>query len=140
MRTINTNLVGQEFAFDEIDDVLHSLGFTRGGKWDYDYATYDFPLSQTKLGESVFLRIDTRPTKGRIEGRGCIVTIDEIGIIGAVYHQGVQAAVKIDRSCLTTAQAVLEQFAARYQFPIELSIETTEQSQTTDGVNMRTTA
>jgi len=128
MRNIETNLIGQEFSFAELDDVLHELGFTRGSMWDYDYADYDYPLQLTKLGENVFLRICTHATSGKIEGRGCVVMINQIGLIGGKYQQGVQAQFKADRRQLDRSRELLEQMAARYQFPVEISFETLEKT------------
>lgn len=140
MRNIETNLVGQEFAFAEVDDVLHELGFIRGGKWDYHYATYDYPLALTKLDESVYLRIETRPVEGRIEEDNCVVKIDQVCIIGGLYQHGVQDTVKVDRAMLNRSRELLEKFAALYQFPVEISMETAEKHEEKQQAEMLPTA
>lgn len=140
MRKIETNLVGQEFSFAELDDVLHDLGFIRGGKWDYDYAAYDYPLAVTKLNESQFLRINTHPTTGKIEERGCVVMINDICLVGGIYHHGVQDTVKVDRQMLNRSQELLQQLGAFYQFPVEISFEAAENSAEKQETNMRPTA
>jgi citrate lyase gamma subunit len=113
MKIVETNLIGQEFAFDLVDTVLHEIGFNRGGMFDYDWAAYDYPLVTSKTGEYMYLRIFTRATSGQIERSHCTVQVTDVIICGAKYHEGLDFSQPIDRKYADRSREIMQEVAER---------------------------
>lgn len=126
LKIVETNLIGQEFAFDLVDTELHAIGFARGSMFDYDWAAYDYPLHSTKLAEAAYLRIFTRAVSGVIERSHCVVRITDVYMVGARYHEGLDFSLVLEQTWLMKARTVLEEVAKRLEFAEPLHIRMRE--------------
>jgi hypothetical protein len=127
MKIIETNLVGKEFSFLQFDEVLHSLGFDRGAMWDRNYAIYDHPLEKSKIGKYVYLRICTEAVLGEIEESHCTLRVDDVFLTGAIYHQGLNFNLEVDKKYMDKSKELLNKIAGELGATIQQSFREPEE-------------
>lgn len=127
MKIIETSLVGKEFSFIQFDEVLHSIGFDRGAMWDRNYAMYDYPLEKSKIGKYVFLRICTVAVSGEIEENHCTLKVDDVFLTGAIYHQGLNFNLEVDKKYMDKSKELLNKIARELEVKVEHSFRDPEE-------------
>ncbi|MGV3487822.1 MAG: YugN family protein [Tuberibacillus sp.] len=90
MRFENTGIEGTVVPFPELEDVMNSVGFIRGGAWDYERVTYDFKFEDRDNGNVYYLRVPGVAIESEIEKRDCIVKLGVPYVGHHYYPHGVE--------------------------------------------------
>ncbi|MBP1931257.1 YugN family protein [Ammoniphilus resinae] len=121
MKKIETNLVGMEFDFEDLEEILLNNGFNRGAMWDWHYAAYDFPINSSKLDYYTYLRISVNSVSGRIEESGSRVKIADVIITEAKYHSGLHLDKEVLQKDMKTALNTMDKVAKDLQVSVEFN-------------------
>lgn len=109
MKKVDSELIGMDFSFWVLENILKDHGFARGAMWDWDYAVYDHPLVKSKIGYYTYLRICTEALSGRIEESDCHIKVTDVFITEAKYHSGLDLDKEVAGSQVKEAMNILKQ-------------------------------
>lgn len=106
MIPINSSIINNVEAFDQVRQYLHGYGFVLGGNWDYDHGYFDRSLD----GENkVWLRVPFTVTKGELDGdtdaTNAIIQIGQPFVLKHLYNEGLDKEAHVK-----TYGALIDQF------------------------------
>ena len=90
MIKLETDLEGQQASFGVVSDCIRDIGYHLGGNWDYDNGCFDYTLCR-EGGESIYVRIPFRVTKGELDQYEAEIEFDRPYIIKHVVHIGLDS-------------------------------------------------
>jgi hypothetical protein len=89
MIPLQSELVNQEEAFDQVRSYLHEFEFALGGNWDYEHGYFDRYLDEA---HKVWLRLPFQVTHGALDGDSestdAIVCLGTPFVLKHIYNEG----------------------------------------------------
>lgn len=104
----NTGIKGAKSELSHLDSVMEKTGFVRW-QWEYNRATYDYPIHDGKNNETYYLRVSARVVEGKLENPFAVLQIGDAYIGRATFPHGLDYDSPIPSEILHAASQKLNQ-------------------------------
>ncbi|WP_100405276.1 YugN-like family protein [Bacillus solitudinis] len=84
MLPLDSQVVGQQFKLQAVEEKLKPLGYAIGGNWDYDHGYFDYKIDE-KDGYT-FLRLPFQAVDGELDKRGVMVKLGKPFLLNHKYQ------------------------------------------------------